>query len=522
MNGVTVKYNNQELTSAFNGLGGCSVVTDINRNVAANFNNTYQDQGNHRYGQHFLYNTLSVKQISVTFKLIGNSAFFNKVAEKLGGFLNVSEPKELIFGDEPDKVWEALASGSPAIAIDNSTSPATATITVTFDVPKSYAESKTAVAVSTQDTSIFGSISKVDSSHYIARLKNTGTATAYPKVKIKHNADNGWVGLVSADGTFEVGNPEEADSRPAQKSETLISYIGSSGILTGFSNAVKNQGISNDSAEKMNGTLNTQSVWGRYHVYLDGRSTVSNGGSTTFASLTYDIPEDSQGEKGSLHDYLWWRQVFWLGLAKQYGFLKILVSDTNDHFLYGVESIKRNSGLECEFNMMATDGNGGYQILERRTFIGTHLDEHNPFNAHRGWSDIVRDDDMIHFFWFGSRIKRQVPALKGKKSNKIHVIWGAFDDKPLVTHMYLDELFYQKNYVNYLEDVPNRFNAGSVFELDMAKGKPTRNGINIIDECTSISEPFGIPTGESELDIYLSSWNTKDPTIEITWNERYV
>ena len=63
---------------------------------------------------------------------------------------------------------------------------------------------------------------------------------------------------------------------------------------------------------------------------------------------------------------------------------------------------------------------------------------------------------------------------------------------------------------------------GSIYEMDMATGKPTRNGINIIDECTSISEPFGIPVGESELDIYLSSWNEKEPSIEISWNERYV
>lgn len=523
MIGISVKYGNDELISAFNGLGGNAVVTDVNRNIASTFNNTYQDQGNHRYGQQFLYNTLSVKQITITIKLTGTSAYFNQVSEKLGGFLNTMEAKELIFGDEPNKVWEALPSGQPTITVDNSTSPPTATLTITFDVPKAYAENKVSALVGTTNDSAYGSITKIDNNHYKAKLKNIGTATAYPKIKIKHNSDNGWVGVVSPNGTYEVGDPEEIDKKPAQKSEMLISYNGNSGILSGFSNATKNKAISNDSSEnKQTATLNTKSVWGRYHVFMDERSTIANGGNSQYGGLTFDIPADSQGNKGSLHDYIWWRQVLWLGLTKQYGFLKIIVTDTSDKFLYGVESMKRHAGLECEYNMMVTDGNGGYRVIESRKFIGTNFDEHNPFNSTRGWSDIVRDDDFIHFYWWGSRIKRQVPALKGKKSNKIHVIFGALQDKPLITHLYLDELLYQKNYVDYLEDVPNRFGMGSIYEMDMATGKPKRNGINIIDECTSISEPFGIPVGESELDIYLSSWNEKEPSIEITWNERYV
>ena len=80
-----------------------------------------------RYGQQFLYSTLSVKQISTSIKLVGNQAFFNEAAGLIGKFLNVTEPKKLAFSDEPDKVWEAIASGQPALAVDNSTSPATAT-----------------------------------------------------------------------------------------------------------------------------------------------------------------------------------------------------------------------------------------------------------------------------------------------------------------------------------------------------------------------------------------------------------
>ena len=170
MAGITIKYNEVDWLEALNELSstGRAVVTDANRNVAANFNNNYQDQGMHRYGQQFLYSTLSVKQVSVSIKLVGNQAFFNEAAGLIGKFLNVTGPKKLVFSDEPDKVWEAIASGQPALAVDNSTSPATATITVTFDVPKSYAEGQTKCLVDT-DTNVgskYGTITKVANDHY--------------------------------------------------------------------------------------------------------------------------------------------------------------------------------------------------------------------------------------------------------------------------------------------------------------------------------------------------------------------
>ena len=178
MTGVSIKYNDVDWLEVFNDLDGQAVVTDVNRNIASNFNNTYQDQGNHRYGQQFLYNTLSVKQISISLKLTGSNAYFNEVANKIGGFLNMFEPKRLIFGDEPDKIWEAIPSGQPTLTTDNSTSPPTATITITFDVPKSYAESQTQCLVDNLNNSRYGSITKISNDHYKIKLNNFGSATA--------------------------------------------------------------------------------------------------------------------------------------------------------------------------------------------------------------------------------------------------------------------------------------------------------------------------------------------------------
>ena len=85
MAGISIKYNEVDWIKALNELSsGRATVTDVNRNVAANFNNNYQDQGMNRYGQQFLYSTLSVKQISTSIKLVGNQRFFNEAAGSIG------------------------------------------------------------------------------------------------------------------------------------------------------------------------------------------------------------------------------------------------------------------------------------------------------------------------------------------------------------------------------------------------------------------------------------------------------
>ena len=55
---------------------------------------------------------------------------------------------------------------------------------------------------------------------------NNGTQNAFPIVKVKHNAENGYIGLVNQNGTLEIGNREEADTEPSQKSEILLDFRG--------------------------------------------------------------------------------------------------------------------------------------------------------------------------------------------------------------------------------------------------------------------------------------------------------
>lgn len=521
MIGMSVTYDGKNLTELFNEGQGRTVPVDVTKNVASNFNNNYQDQGRRRYGQQFLYSTLSVKQIQVSFTLVGNYDYFNTIAETLGGYLNVDKPKPLIFGDEPNKVWEAIPSGQASLTVDKNTAPITATVTVTFDVPKSYGENKAQALVSSDGETKDGSIKKVSTGHYKATLKNFGTAETYPDIKLKFNSDNGWVGIVkSSSESYEIGNPNEANTRTAKQSEILLDYVSNNWITNGFAVGAKNQGRFNDDSHSLNGTLAIENNWGRPHIAL-----TNTGGGDKYlrgSSLTWEIPADSNGQKGSLYEYFWWRQILWLGAANQFGFIKISVTDANGVFLYGVETYKHTNGFDCHYNFLAGDGKGGYKVLDRKHFYGTHVSTANPFNEPQGWSDVQRFDDVLQFYWQGSYPKFTVPEIKGKKSAKIHIGIFGIKDWPLITHLYLDSFVYAKHHVEKEEDIPNRFRKGSILEADMAKGKTYVDNLPALNELTYLSEPFSIGTGDTEIDIYTSSWTRTDPTIEITWKERFV
>ena len=434
-----------------------------------------------------------------------DSGMFHHVREQAARVLHTERPVELKLPDEPDRYYLAIVKGDVTLkGISDWYDQAE----IEFLVPDGVAHSTTYRSFENP---------KIENNKMVFDLVNDGSVNANPIITVKHNSENGYIGLVNSTGICELGDRLEANTEDYRHSEVLFDYASSNGehrIPNGLSQGLKNIGISNDVNDtKPNGSLYIDNAWGRPHIALQ---------SGQVASVSFDIPRDSTGEKGALYEYFWWRQIFWIGSASQMGYLKICVTDASGTFLYGVETFKRYNGLGCEYNFLASDGKGGFRIVDRKSFLGTHIEQHNPFNEPRGWSDIMRFDDVVQFYWWGSYPRYSIPEIKGKKSDKIHVIFGKVGNAPLVTHMYLDDFIYRKDNVYKEEDIPNRFHMGSILEVDMSKGKTLIDNLPASNELTYLSEPFSIGIGETEIDIYTSSWIAKDPTIEISWKERFV
>ena len=424
----------------------------------------------------------------------------------LAGVFDVENPVKITYSDEPYKYYLGIPYGD--VTIDR--------VTRWFNRSEIQIIIPDGVAHSTVYRK-FNTLATSNGKTTIA-LTNNGTVDAVPIIRIKHRAENGYIGLVNQTGAFELGNPEEADTEVVKQSEVLLDYRDSK-ITNGLSAAKKNVAILNDTGQNLVGTVASVDWAGRKHLFLQnaGGTTGNNAG-----SLTWDIPNDSAGGVGSLNDYIWWRQVFWLGATNQYGFIKLTVSDTNGQFLYGVETYKRAQGLGCEYNFMASDGNGSYKMVKCWTFNGTHWDYHNPFNEPRGASDLKRNDDKVRVYWFGSYNDFVIPELKGRKSAKIHVAFGAIDNKPLVSHMYLDGIYYRKDFVPVTKDIPNTFSTGSEVEINLEDDKVWIDGKENFGAVVDGSDLLTIPTGKSDLELYFSSWTKSTPEVTVEFEERWL
>lgn len=431
------------------------------------------------------------KKIKVKFAIHKKTARDAESAKHaLASILNTKNPVRITISDEPDKYYLGMAVG--AVDMDN----------VVRWFQKGEFEILVPDGVAHAITYKRFDNPKQEGNKLVFDLVNNGNVDAFPVVTVRNNAENGYIGLVNPSGALELGNREETDLETYKQSEILFDYVTNNGIVKGFAAATKESGV-----------LRIENNWGRPHLAL------APGNSS--GTISWEIPVDSSGQKGALNDYLWWRQICWLGAGNQMGFMKINFVDSTGRFIYGVEIYKRWFGLECEYNFLVR-GDNGPRLVKKWQFTGTHYDHHNPFNAERGWSDIQRRDDMVQVFWWGTYPQFHIPEIKGIKTAKIQVIIGSISNNPMISHLYLDSLVYRKDFVTGIRDVPNRYRSGSTVVIDCENDGITVGGLNKFSDRVHGSSWLKVPPGNSKLEVYCSSWAKSKPTVSVNFEERWL
>ncbi|MFT0822830.1 distal tail protein Dit, partial [Streptococcus agalactiae] len=56
------------------------------------------------------------------------------------------------------------------------------------------------------------------------KIKNNGTAHAFPIIRVKHLGENGYIGIANETGAFALGSPEEEDGTIVHRNEVLFDY----------------------------------------------------------------------------------------------------------------------------------------------------------------------------------------------------------------------------------------------------------------------------------------------------------
>ena len=449
------------------------------------------------------------KKIKVKFTVQKKTARDTELAKHtLATILNTDKPVRIDISDEPDKYYMGLVIGS--VDVDN----------VARWLQKGEFEILVPDGVAHGTTYRRFDNGQEQPDKVVFNLVNNGNVPAFPVVTVKNNAENGYIGIVNTSGALEVGDREEADIGLVKRSEVLLDFRGNR-ISDGFARATKNKAVTNDNSENVVGTAELTTLWDKKHIGLRDQTTSGKYGNYA-TSLSWDIPTDSSGAVGSLDDYIIGRQIFVSNAANQYGFIKITVSDTNGQFLYGIETFKRTKGQDCEFNVFGSDGKNSYYFLKCLNFTGISDSKLNPFTSSRGQFEIKRNDDRVHVYYQGSVYSFIIPEIKGRKSAKIHVMLGAYHDKPMVSNMYIDELLYRKDFVPAIGDVPNRYPIGSNIVLNSENDTVTVDGLEKIVDVVDGSSFLTIPPGNSQLEVYCSSWVKTKPTVKVEFKERYL
>lgn len=499
MSEVTMRFNKTDLQEFIE-------IHDIQRDIGNNRSISIDHAP--RIGVNIQQQTIDAKYIKVDFSIWSKDR--NTLKHKLAGIFNVDSPKELTFSDEPDKYYLAMVIDDISM---QEASGRRSNGSIKFIIPDGVAHSSVYKRFDSDKNAT------IEAGKMVFDLTNNGTESAFPIVKVKHNAENGYIGLVNTSGALEVGDPKEIDTEIVKQSEVLLDFRGDK-IVDGFARAVKIGSVTN-SPENLNGTSELVTANGKKRVKLREQSSGTYNESYS-TGLSWEIPADSTGEKGSLDDYIFCKLVYQLDSVTQCGFIKVTVSDTNGQFLYGVETYKRYKGLYCGFNVFATDNKGDFNFLKCFDFDSSSDRNKNPFSLSRGQFELKRNDEKVQVYYNGSYYNFIVPEIEGKKSAKVHVTIGAFRGKAIIPHLYLDELLYRKDFVQASRDIPNRYPIGSNIILDSENDSVTVDGIERAADVVQGSKFLSIPPGKSQLEVYCSIWVKKKPTVTIEFEERWL
>lgn len=418
--------------------------------------------------------------------------------DELKKILNVSEPKPLIFGSVPDRVFYAIPSGN----LDFEEMRVYGTGTIVWLVPNGVAYSlveKTFQA-------------KLNNGVMEATIYNDGTEECAVNYTIEHNHENGYIGIASEYGAMQFGKIDEVDSETLQRSEELFRFDG----YDAFSAMTNGQGILTEDFPK-NGTWR-EDTYNDRDSYL-ALNNVGSGSSWHGASKMITLPQDSSGQNTAQNFYCQTRIWFEAGRNTQTGLMEFVVGDEDGNLLASIHVIKTSTNnAQARVIMKIAD-----EEVERIEFTANGS---SPVALNAGQLYIRKTGGEFEFYYHGKHTFNR-PELAEKKAKSVTIFLGQHGNRTasaddLVTRMYFDYLFFRKDNVNYEKDIPNRYPAGTVLYINGSEKKIYRDGINCVEDEIVGTRYFKVPPGETVVQFYYSDFCNPPPTIAASITEVFL
>ena len=448
----------------------------------------------HSDGSYEQYRRYKPRTITVGFRLEAESAEdFRTKYNSLNSYIKQRSSK-LIFADEPDKYYTGTFDGAS-------------------DVPTGINRVISELSFYCADPFKYAVAEKTfTATDGVLTVENEGDVAVPIDYKVTMHSDNGYIGIVGAEGVMQYGLVEEADGEDYIASETLAN-------LNSLINAADDHGeeaMHPYSKQGTAGTLGTKTWFNNTFLTLNdigGNDKEWNGGMKTFT-----IPADSEGVVGAKNFYSYFHLVFYAGKMGQTGQMALSFLTADDTPICGVNWWKTDTnGNTGNYEIWAYDSkaqatstrNQYIGVLKNWTFQCNHLSNQNPWFWDWGHCDLKKSGSKVTFFYWGRYYTYDLPEIEDMECAKIQfsVKWAKDrTGSKALTYAGLNVLTFRKDNVEKWKDVPNRYANGDVVEIKGSEGKVYVNGmVKMGDEVTGTAY-FKAQPGTNSIEVSNSEW----------------
>lgn len=428
---------------------------------------------------------LSTKQGSLVLGLVlllktaKNADEIQKQRDSIALFFDKKEPAALIFDKSPNRKFYCLADGD--LSFEEGLQP-TVTLNMKVFDGKSHATFKRRFPAALNSKGVLEAI-----------VTNTGTTAVPIDYYIKHNHENGYIGIVSNAGVVQVGNESETDKGilPSKilfdlsaKDNTLQGLATGGGTFTGDWN--------------LDGDWYTERQDGRVFMAANKFGTIKNGwhGATKHQNLV-----DSNGD-GIVNFTIDLRLHFLNLQMNTKGLMEFVLVDGVGKTFIGFSIDKGEMGSIARVRCHNGETSGTFDIDTNTA---------NPFDIDHGQVTITKTGKDLVFNFFGQKVSYVVNTLADKVFTSFNLISAKHAETPESSKMWWERVRITKHYTDENADIPNRFPENSEVFLQGSTGKVYQDGLQIPDANGSIW--FMAEPGDTKVEFYFSEFSYPVPSI---------
>lgn len=472
-------------------------ITRLDRNLMPSITTSTRSVENINGGE-FMHSTYSPKQIAMEFQITNSTAKgLAEFRRKIPEILYSEEPKRLILSDEPNIYYEAIVDGEPVLEENDMYS----TGTITWLIPDG-------VAYSVGEFDFYG---VQQNGYQTITIQNNGTEWADVDYEITHQHENGFIGLVSQYGVIQLGKVEETDMEDYEASETLIDDKFSPSTTGWALNQATTVHVVSE--HKQTGNLAISNGTGGYALRVTDYGT---GEQWHGPSWTKKVPADRNGHVGAKNCTLSWHHYFTTSTFNNRGVIQFLMTDRNKKNVAAMTVFKNELGNNKGYAEFFVNGiNKGK--------IEFDCNWNNPRTGQNaGKSSISKFGDKFEFNVNGEVKPFAVPEMKDIEVAEISTFIGVWGSGEGIGENHVYSMEFTSHSVDAQRDVPNRFQAGSVVQIDGESTRVYVDGVVSAGHEVNGTDYFKVPPGTTEVQFYYSDFSSPPPTIKAKIREVYL